>query len=89
MITPTRFRNKTTGEIVTQVPILDIANYEEMPSEEAKAIIRPEWDKMQEYITDTEEKELPLITTVSLYVLPGTPANEEDRYIPAATGCNV
>ncbi len=56
MITPTRFRNKTTGEIVTQVPILDIANYEEMPSEEAKAIIRPEWDKMQEYITDTEEK---------------------------------
>ena len=25
-----KFRNKTTGEIVTQVPIMDIANYEEV-----------------------------------------------------------
>ena len=25
-----KFRNKTTGEIVTQIPILDIANYEEV-----------------------------------------------------------
>ena len=25
-----KFRNKTTGEIVTQVPLMDIANYEEV-----------------------------------------------------------
>ena len=28
-----RFRNKETGEIVTQIPILEISNYEEIENE--------------------------------------------------------
>lgn len=31
-----QFKNKTTGEIVTQVPIMDIANYEEVDEDKTE-----------------------------------------------------
>jgi hypothetical protein len=32
VIEPKKFRHKRTGEITTQIPLLDIGNYEEMKS---------------------------------------------------------